>query len=166
MTKKTRGTNLSAPAIPALLSREANKELTDAATIPLGAIQDKYTFSLKENLLPAALRNMVIGRITIMITRRRARLCQDMTERRVVNSIFAAKIINKTEITNTVKSSLKLKIVRKFGTEVFAIMMPIIVVASNPDSATSKFEMEKATSTNASAARFTRKSGMLRFLSK
>ena len=104
---KTKGVIYSAPSTPFLASFNPNKDAIPAATIPRGPTQLIKTFSLSFNEEPLVLKKTPIGRITKTTTAKSIAVFQLYISNKSSILMLAANKMNKIEISNTLKDSLK-----------------------------------------------------------
>src|SRR5689334_783742 len=92
IVKKTRALMESPPLMPRFVSKIANKEATEAETIPLGATQLKNSFCRQLRSLFQVHKRMLIGRTTNISTKTVNKLPQPKANTLAIDRSAASKI--------------------------------------------------------------------------
>ncbi len=101
MVRKTRALIESPPLIPRSVKRIANKEATEALTIPLGATHDKNNFCRQFNSLFQVHKVILVGRTKNINTKTVKRLPQPRAKILAIDKSAASRT-NNTETQRTV----------------------------------------------------------------
>ena len=133
IVKKTKALIASPPLIPARVSKMANKEATEAETIPLGATQAINSLCRQFRSLFRVHRATLRGRTTSIKTNTVRTLPQPKAITLAIERSAASKI-NSTDTQRVVNWPLKRLNNRSSGTAAAFSTIPAITTAINPDS--------------------------------